>query len=371
MQQDDAKSAPLAQRLAQSPPRRILLIKPSALGDVVSAIPVLRALRRAYPHAHIAWMVAKECAGLLQDDSDISEIMIFDRRRLGKAWWHVGAFLDLLVLLARLRRGGFDLVLDLQGLLRSGIFAWVTRSHLRVGFNDSREWLARWFCNYRLDVDDVHIVERNMRFASMLGLAVGKEDWRLVVTDGARKSAADFLAHSGLAGQRYILAVPPTRWVTKIYPVRHWRAVLAELSKRWPIIVAGSPARQEVELCRQVTQGLGASTDGPVSATGTGHRVINAAGQTSLPQLAGLIAGAQGVICSDSAAQYIADALGVPAIALVGPTNPNRIRPHLHGRAVVADVPCQGCLKRDCGHIVCMESIQPSDIIAAANDLFI
>jgi ADP-heptose:LPS heptosyltransferase len=324
---------------------------------VVSAIPVLRALRRAYPRAHIAWMVARDCAGLLGDDADLNEIMIFDRRRLGKAWWHVGALGDLLVLLVRLRRGGFDLVLDLQGLLRSGIFAWVTRSRVRVGFNDSREWLAQWFCNYRLDVDDAHVVERNMRFAAMLGLETGKEDWRLGVPETARKSAGDFLAANGLSGKRYIVAVPPTRWITKIYPVRHWRRVLAALSQCWPIIVAGSPAPQEVELCRQVTEGLCAG-------------VVNAAGRTSLPQLAALIAGAQGVVCSDSAAQYIADALGVPALALVGPTDPQRIRPRFHGRALVADVPCQGCLKRDCSHISCMESIQPDDVIAAASDLF-
>jgi ADP-heptose:LPS heptosyltransferase len=248
-------------------------------------------------------------------------------------------------------------VLDLQGLLRSGIFAWVTGSHVRVGFNDSREWLAQWFCNYRLAVDGAHVVERNMRFVSMLGCPVGKEDWRLGVSEAARKSAADFLAANGLSGQRYILAVPPTRWVTKIYPVRHWRVVLAELSKRWPIIVAGSPAPQEVELCRQVTEGLS-------------PRVIDAAGRTSLPQLTGLIAASGGVICSDSAAQYIADALGVPAVALVGPTNPQRIRPHLHGRALVADVPCQGCLKRECSHISCMESILPSDVVAAAIEMF-
>ena len=96
-----------------SPPRRVLIIKPSSLGDVVTAVPVLRGLRRSFPGVHVSWMLTSYCAEIMAHDTDLDEVILFDRVRLGKAWWLPGATRDLISFLRRLGKENFDWVIDL------------------------------------------------------------------------------------------------------------------------------------------------------------------------------------------------------------------------------------------------------------------
>src|SRR5437773_2757737 len=109
-------------------PKRILLIKPSAVGDVVHALPVLNLLRRRWPEAHISWLVTPGCAGLLEGHPQIDEVILFERRRLASSWRDPGALRDLMALTRQLCNRRFDLVVDLQGLFRSGWLTWKTRA---------------------------------------------------------------------------------------------------------------------------------------------------------------------------------------------------------------------------------------------------
>jgi heptosyltransferase-1 len=335
------------------PPSKVLLVKPSALGDVVTALPVLRGLRRTVPEARLSWLVATSCQALLEGDPDLDEIIPFDRKTLGR-WWHdprAGAALWRFY--RQLRGGGFDWVLDLQGLFRSGLFTHWTRAPLRAGFADAREG-GQWFCNHRVSVTAEHTVDRNIELARALGVDARPEDFRLHVSDAGRAFAEEFRAARSLPTRGYLVLVPPTRWPTKIYPVRHWRRVARDLSETLPVVLVGSPAEQERRLCAAIAKGLG-------------PRVIDLAGQTALPQLVGLIADAAGVIGSDSAAKFIAPAVGVGCITLIGPTRVERTGPYRGGTAITAEVACQGCLQKRCSHITCMESIPPSGVVRAAH----
>ena len=154
------------------------------------------------------------------------------------------------------------------------------------------------------------------------------------------------------------MAVPPTRWQTKLYPTRHWRRVVEALSAETTVVLVGSPSAEERDLCAAI-------------AAGQSKAVVDLSGQTKLPELAALIAGSAGVICSDSAAKFIAPAVGVECVCLMGPTRIERTGPYLKGHAMVADVPCAGCLKKRCSHISCMQSISPESVIATASELFL
>src|SRR5947207_11586744 len=104
-----------------SPPRRILLIKPSAIGDVVHTLPILSLLRKRWPEAHISWLLTPACAGLLEGHPLLNEVIVFERRQFGR-WWRSPAWSWRLLRFARgLRKKKFDLVIDLQGLFRSGM----------------------------------------------------------------------------------------------------------------------------------------------------------------------------------------------------------------------------------------------------------
>jgi len=159
----------------------------------------------------------------------------------------------------------------------------------------------------------------------------GREDMTLRVTDEGRRFAEAFRRERGLGGGEFLVLVPPTRWVTKCYPDRHWRAVTKTLAGRMPVAVIGTAADRA--LCQRI-------------AAAGGDAAVDLAGQTSIPQMVGLIASAACVVCSDSAAKFIAPAVGTDAVVLIGPTRLERTGPVLGGRAVVADVPCQGCLRR-------------------------
>ncbi len=342
----------MASDLPAETPRRVLLIKPSALGDVVTALPVLRGLRRTFPEAHLAWLVSRSCAGLLEGDPDLNEIIHFDRKHLGRWWYRPDAHMALWRFWWRLRRGGFDWVIDLQGLLRSGLFTRWTHAPLRAGFEDAREG-APLFYNRRVAVEAEHTVDRNIELARQLGVDARPDDMKLHVAPQAAKTVAELHRQHALAEGGYVVCVPPTRWPTKIYPPRHWRRVVQALAEHLPVVLVGSPAAAERELCRRIAAELPAN-------------VTDLAGQTALPELVALIADSAGVICSDSAAKFIAPAVGRECITLIGPTQTQRTGPYLKGRAIVAETACQGCLKKRCSHVTCMASIEPQAVVEAA-----
>jgi len=334
-------------------PKRVLIIKPSALGDVVTALPVLRGLRRGLPQARIAWMLSEACAPLVRHDGDLDEVILFERNRLGRAWRSPSATATLVRFLLRLRRGRFDWVIDLQGLLRSGLFTAATTAPLRAGFADARE--GAWaFYTVRVRPQRPHTVDRNLALIRRLGVDATGRDMRLEVSVAGRDFADAFCSHRRIEPGGFLVCAPTTRWPTKLYPVRHWRTVVSRLSRRLPVVLIGASGDRAV--CREVSEGIGPG-------------VIDLTGETAVDEMVGLIAASAGVICCDSAAKFIAPAVDVDCVTLIGPTRLERTGPRPGGRAILADVPCQGCLKRRCRHITCMQTIDPAEVISAAEKM--
>ncbi|MCK5113835.1 MAG: glycosyltransferase family 9 protein [Phycisphaerae bacterium] len=339
-------------------PNRVLIIKPSSLGDVVTALPILRALRRKFPQVHIAWMLSTACADLLHDDKDVDEIILFDRKKLGKCWCNFSAAASLWKFRRHLRTGNYDWVIDLQGLLRSAIFTRWTKAKLRVGFAHAREG-APWFYNLKVATAESHTIEQNIAFGRELGLDADASDMTLNVSAENQAYADEFFCSKthNLTRGEFLVCVPPTRWETKKYPVRLWRKVISAVSEKIPVVLLGSPADSERQMCADIARDMNPA------------KVIDMAGQTRIPQMVAIIAASRGVVCSDSAAKFIAPAVGVDCVTLLGPTRMELTGPYPKGRGLVADVPCQGCLKKRCGHITCMQSIKPQTVIDAAMNM--
>ncbi len=346
----------IAKRTVADSPERILLIKPSSLGDVVSAMPVLRGLRRSFPDAHIAWLIGTSYAPLVAHDSDLDEVILFDRGRFGPPWHWPMAGGELARLIASLRRGWFDWAIDLQGLLRSALFALVSGADVRAGFADAREGAAVFY-NVRVRPAAEHTVDRNVELARRLGADARGSDMTLQVTPGGRAYVESLADRCGLREKGFLACVPPTRWATKRYPVRHWRKVVAALAGQGDVVLMGAGG-EERRLCEAVAEGL----DG---------RVVNLAGETSVDEMVAVVAAAAGVVCCDSAAAFIAPAVGTDVVALLGPTRQSRTGPRGRGRAIVASVPCRGCLRKRCRHATCMEVIDPEQVIAAAREMLV
>ncbi len=340
-------------------PQRVVIVKPSALGDVVTALPVLRGLRRTFPDAHIAWVLRDVYAPLLSAEEQLDERIVYDRALLGRAARSRAGLAHLLALRRSLRQGRFDWAIDLQGLLRSGLFAWMTRAPVRAGFADARE-AGGWFHTHRFDlpVGAYHTVERNILLARWLGIDARGEDLRLELPRDARSQAGQLLDEAGVAADEpFVALVPRTRWVTKDYAPRHWRRVATALGGEWPVVVLG--AESERPACRAIAQGVAGARD--------------LSGRTSLTVLSAVLERASLAIGGDSAFKFIAQATGTPPLVVTGPTRAERTGPypgvHPPGATLGPSLPCQGCLRKRCSHVTCMEVIAPGTVIDLAREM--
>ncbi len=325
--------------------KRILIIKPSSLGDVITATPLLRGLRRRFPDAHLGWLLDARFADVIAHDDDLDEALIYKR-----SWLTQPALLAALI--SRLRRKRFDWVIDLQGLMRSSLLTFCSGAELRAGLDGPRESFARLGYNHRVRLSSTHVVDRSIEFALSLGIDATADDFTLRVSDRGRDFADRLLRRLGAENGGFVATVPPTRWPTKQYPAYRWRQVVANLATRRPVVLLGSPTKSERELCAAI-------------ARDQSPAVIDLCGETSVDEMVGVITASAAVACADSAAQYIAPAVGVPVVSIAGPTLPRRTGPYRLGRTIAADVPCSGCLRRRCSHITCMRLIEPRRVVEA------
>jgi heptosyltransferase I len=338
------------------PIQRIAIIKPSSFGDVIHALPVLAGLRRRYPDAHIAWLVSTACADLLVGHPDLDEVIPFDRKRFGRIGRSPSVTWDFLRFVRDLRARRFDLVVDLQGLFRSGFLAWASGARTRVGFARAREcaWI---FYSDRIRVPDrdMHAVDRYYLFAERLGFADVPITFELPVRCESRAQVDAMLAEQNVsADARYVLIVPGTRWETKCWPAEYFAELvrLLRAESGLAVVLAGAP--DEAELAREV-------------AAAAGGDVANLAGRTTIPQMVALVGRASAVVMNDTGPMHLAVALHKPLVTLYGPTSPYRTGPyHRLDDVMRLELDCSPCyLKRlaDCPYEHrCLRDLPPRQV---------
>lgn len=344
-------------RFAHREFRRILIIKPSSFGDVIHALPILHDLRERFPRAHISWLISTACYDLMVGHPELDELIPFDRKRYGRIFRDAPITWEFLRFVADLRSRRFDLVIDLQGLFRSGFFALASGASARVGFANARE-LAWLFYNERIDAGDMdtHAIDRNLRFRPALGLPARPAVFAIPVAEEARDQVRQQLRRAGLApGTPYVLIAPGTRWETKRWPATAFADVARTLRNDHGLAVVLAGAPDEIDVARHV-------------ADRAGQGVINLAGQTTIPQLVALVAGAAGALMNDTGPMHLAVALERPLVVIHGPTNPLRTGPYRQPGAVARlDLPCSPCyLKKlaDCPHHHrCMRELSPPEVL--------
>ena len=284
-------------------PERILLIRPSALGDVCRTVPVLRSLRAAYPHARIDWLVRSDWQDAISAHPDLDGVVPFPRDQLRHPWKssHRAA---ARMLRSALREAHYDLVLDAQGLFRSGLMAHWTAAPRRIGFADAREG-GRWGLTEHVDIPaGTHAVDRMLGLLRPLGVAA-HSDLQLFLPPSALHEANGWRQANSLVCGGYHVLAPCTRGTAKRWPLERW----VELGQAigGPCVVVGSPSDRLNLL--PLVNALGSST-----------RL--AAGSVSLGATMGLVAGAMRLVGLDSAPLHMASGFGVSALGLFGPTDP-------------------------------------------------
>jgi len=364
--------------------RRILIIKPSALGDVVHTLPVLVKLRARYPEAQIDWLITPENADLVRHHPDLSNVILFARRdlaRFGRSWL---ATMEPIELLAKLRRGNYDLVVDLHGQFRSAVFTLATGAPVRIGFDRPRgrletaqaedpalipghhgwsgaregAWLAysHWI---RIPTLDVHAVDRYLWLGPMLGLDDQPPDLRIHLAPDAQVQAEALLRSCSLGERPLAVLVPGTIWETKHWHVEGFAQVGRHLaSAGFDVVVAGTSRDR----------------DRSQAITAVCPHAHDLCGQTSVGELAALIQKAAICITNDSGAMHVAAAVDSPVVSVFGPTNPIWIGPYGRPDAVVrAGVSCSPCnlrRLRDCPHDhICIQRVTAGMVIERAEQV--
>jgi len=330
---------------------KVLILKPSSLGDVVQALPVLRLLRRHQPRAQVWWWVDSNLAPLLEGDPDLAGVLRFERH----GWRSPRRWLELGRTLRWMRAQEFDWVIDLQGLARSGTIAWLARGKLLIGLDESREG-ARGFYDIIVPRASFHTHAVDWYLAVLPRLGV-PADSNLTWLPERPAVAAAIREKWAVNSKEWLAVLPGARWANKRWPIGHFAEVMRRVAARHDSL-------------RFVI--LGSNADQPLGATlaqAAPGRCLDLTGATSLPEMVEWLRLSRLVLTNDTGPMHVAAALGKPLVALFGPTEPRRTGPYGQlDRVLRHHLPCTPCLKSHCAWskpMECLTAISPDEATAA------
>lgn len=342
--------------------KRVLVVKPSSLGDILHAFPAVSLLAEKLPGVKIDWVVHPAFAQLLEYLPCVERAILFKRAELGKASSFVPALLELA---KELRKERYDAVIDLQGLLRSASLSFLARSGERAGHAFPKESLATLLYTDRIAVPEeiTHAADRNTYLVSkFLGIPFESRDFQLPSNARSMEGAAKALKEaSGGVPKPLAALIPGARWDTKRWPPEFFAKLACSMSKARPEIsfaVFGAPS--DMPLARAI-----------VKEAGSGANVFDMTGRTSIGELAEALRLCSVAISNDSGPMHVAASVGTPLVALFGPTEAKMTGPRAKGKAAVLspNIDCIGCMKRYCQKGLCHVSLDPEGAAAAALDL--
>ncbi len=349
-QSEVGTSAAMPKRVREA--KRVLIIRPSALGDVCRSVPLAVSVKRALPGARVDWLVQDTFADAVRAHPCVDGVVSFPRARLEDFHTPRGA-LRLLRFVRSLRSARYDVVIDAQGLFRSGFFMLASGAPVRVGYANAQEG-ASLACTHRAQAPmDRHAVERMLSLVACIGIEPVR-DLRLVSPISAFESVSCSL---GLSSGAYVVIAPTSRWAAKRWPDDRFAAATEKLLDRGLIaraVVVGSGS--ERAQCPSV-----------LALCARDNRVIDAMGKTSVAQLMALIEHAQLVIANDSAALHMAVGFERPTVALFGPTDTNKVGPYKREHEVIQHLqPGDTLNHKDPARVEMMARISVDEVVEKA-----
>jgi len=320
---------------------------------VLHALPTLEALRTVYPTGRLTWVVEAAYAPVLENHPALDDVWTAPRLRPGQIFTGANP-LRLGRLVRRLRQDQFDVVIDLQGLLKSAVWVSLARSSRKVGYDLTREGSYRVLTERVVPFDvEAHAVLRYLNLAHHLGAPVQPPRFRLGLGAGAEVS--HLLPDDSRRG--LVVLHPGSRWSTKLWPASAWAGLANWLSRGhgFQVAITGSTADQGLaaEILEQMRD-----------------QAINLAGRTSLAELAAVLRRAAFMVTTDTGAMHLAAALGTRTVALFGPTAPWRTGPFGPGHEIVRQgLDCSPCFKRRCPDPRCLTELGLESVQAACEKI--
>jgi len=342
---------------------KILIVRLSAIGDVVHSTPILHSLRRKFPDAYIAWAIEDKSSDILTNNPLIDKIFVFPKQQWKKRGFHIKNLFEFFSIIKEIRKEKFDIALDLQELFKSAIIAFLSGAKRTIAHAGTREF-ASIFVKEKLPAHDNFdpdkiIIERYLEPAAYLGAPVDEVQFSLPPVSEEAKNHIDKLLENIDKRKEIIIFSPATIWHSKHWLEEYWTELLEKLSLNYNIIFTGT--EKDKELISRIT--LKANTD----------NYLSLAGKTNLLELIELFNRAKFLIAPDTGPAHIANATQKPSIIMLfGSTGFRRTPPYGEKhKALAAELPCQPCFKRKCpgtdNNMECMKKLTPDKILEFIN----
>jgi lipopolysaccharide heptosyltransferase I len=320
---------------------KILVVKPSSLGDIVHSLPFLHSFQTCFPDTGVHWVVAQGFEEIFERHPMVKKLWIINKDE----WKKLGSAKDTLRELKGLFRGlrdqKYDLVVDLQGLFRSGVITAATKAPVRIGFREAREGSRMFYTHTVTGGRDLHAIDRYLKIADYLGCDTS--DIRFPFPPLNEVSFSEPLPG------KYAVFVPGARWHTKKWPPEKFGRLAGLLP--FTVVVVGG--KSDIDLGNKIVRL-------------SGGKAVSLAGSTDLRQLIKILQGAEFVVSNDSGPMHIAAALGRRVYALFGPTEASRTGPYGKGHLIIrADVECSPCFRKKCNDLKCMERLSVQQVFQA------
>lgn len=334
--------------------REILIIRLSAIGDVIHCTPVAASLKAAWPDCRITWLVGEVAADLVKYNPHVDETIVWSRERFERHLRNIelrraaAMWRELRRTLAGRR---FYVVLDVHGLFLTGMIARLAETERRIGMRGTKE-LNALFMDETAAPLGRHVTDRYLGVLRPLGIAPTQQRMTLTVPEEAARAADGLLGELALPrGKRLAVLAPGTTWPAKNWPTALYARTARLLAGDFAVMLCGG--RAEAPLGREI-------------AAAAGVPVADAVGRTGLLELAGVLAKAAVVVAGDTGPLYMAAAVGTPTVGIFGPTDPARLAPPGEkNAAVVSRQECSFCFKRACpkGAAACMSAVTPDQVV--------
>ena len=329
---------------------------------MIQALPVLRLLKLHYPKSEIFWWIDSALAPLIEGDPDLTGIVRFERKR----WAKPQHWPEMVRSVRWLRAQHFDLVIDLQCLLRSSAFAWLARGKFLAGLDEVREG-ARGFYDLAAPrkTFHTHAVDWYLSVLPPLGIPVHKKfNWlpeRKQIADAVKQKWFGENSKLKTRNSKLILLQPGARWKNKRWPAKFFAELVRALAGKFPdarFAILGDKGDQPL---------------GEIILQAAPEKVLNLCGATSLPEMIEIVRRCDLMVTNDTGPMHVAAALGKPLVALFGPTAPERTGPYGQLENVLhLKLPCSPCLKSDCSienTDECLRALPPALVLARVEKL--
>lgn len=335
---------------------KILIIKLSAIGDVIHTLPSLNAIRKRWPDAQITWIVEEAASPLIIGHPALNRVIVSRRKAWAKGL-KSGSFREkreainqIRKFLKDLRDTEYDLVIDFQQLLKSGIIAALAKGRFKAGYDHGMAHMegSYRFLNCRIPAIsmNIHALKRSLMLVEKLGIPVSEIRYDVPVKDEHRRRVHDLLKDHQIDQKKRLIGVNPmTQWKTKLWSEEKFAAladrIIRELNAE--VVFTGSP--DDAKILERIIKMMK-------------KPAANLGGKTSLIELAALYERMDLLVSTDTGPMHLAAAMGKPAVALFGSTAPWRTGPFGSGHRILrSGMECSPCFRRNCDHKSCMERI--------------